>query len=448
MIKTASTPSFIIHSSKAETVCVSKTGEQHMKLITLENGLTLFLEKRGELRSATVGVWVASGSREENESNNGISHFIEHIVFKGSKKRTSFEIAQGMDCLGAAVNAYTTKEFTFFYTRALDYHIEEAADILFDMVCNPRLDESDIETEKGVILEEIAMCEDDPADVCYEKNESAVLEGSSLSLEILGTPESVKGLNREAFAAHMKKFYVPERTVIGIGGSFDEEKMLKKVREYFAPLKNTGNPLSFEKVPFKKCMTLEKRPFEQAHLMLSFPGIPIEHEELFPLQLCMFILGTGNSSRLNQRIREQLGLVYSVDSFLARYLGGGYIAVSMSLSPGGQKRALEETCRILRSFPESITERELSVAKEKLISSLIMSREQPHSKLSSIGQGLLLLSKFVDDDEIIERIKAVTPEKLRSAAKRYLDLEKASFTAVGSVLKKEEYEQIINQRKM
>ena len=120
------------------------------KLITLENGLTLFLEKRSELRSATVGVWVASGSREENESNNGISHFIEHIVFKGSKKRTAFEIAQGMDCLGAAVNAYTTKEFTFFYTRALDYHIEKAADILFDMVCNPRLDESDIETEKGV----------------------------------------------------------------------------------------------------------------------------------------------------------------------------------------------------------------------------------------------------------------------------------------------------------
>ena len=134
-----------------------------------------------------------------------------------------------------------------------------------------------------------------------------------------------------------------------------------------------------------------------------------------------------------------------MDSFLARYLGGGYIAVSMSLSPGGQKRALEETCRILRSFPESITEKELSVAKEKLISSLIMSREQPHSKLSSIGQGLLLLSKFVDDDEIIERIKAVTPEKLREVAQKYLDLEKVSFTAVGKVLKKEEYEQIINK---
>lgn len=414
-----------------------------MKLIKLENGLTLFLEKKSDLRSATVGVWVASGSRDENKNNNGISHFIEHIVFKGSKKRTAFEIAQGMDCLGAAVNAYTTKEFTFFYTRALDYHIEEAADILFDMVCNPRLDENDIETEKGVILEEIAMCEDDPADVCYEKNESALFSGCSLSLEILGTPESVKRIKREAFVEQMKKFYVPERTVIGIGGSFDEEKMINKVREYFAPLKNTGNPLSFENLPFSRTVTLEKRPFEQTHLMLSFPGIPLEHKDLFPLQLCMFILGTGNSSRLNQRIREQLGLVYSVDSFLARYNGGGYIAVSMSLSPSKQKKALEETCRILRSFPESISEKELSVAKEKLISSLIMSREQPHSKLSSIGQGLLLLSKFVDDDEIIERIKAVTPEQLKSVAKGYLDLGKASFTAVGKVLRKSEYENII-----
>ena len=414
-----------------------------MKLITLENGLRIFLEKRGDLRSATVGVWVASGSRGETKENNGISHFIEHIVFKGSKKRTAFEIAEGMDCLGAMVNAYTTKEYTFFYTRALDYHIEEAADILFDMVCNPRLDENDIETEKGVILEEIAMCEDDPADVCYEKNESAIFDGDPLSFEILGTPKTVRNAKKETFISYMKKFYVPERIVVGVGGNFDEEKMLSKIKEYFNKKENTHNPIKETSVPFKKCVTLEKRSFEQTHLMLSFPGIPIDHEDLFPLQLCMFILGTGSSSRLNQRIREQLGLVYSVDSFLAHYLGGGYIAVSMSLSPKSQKKALEETCKIIREFPKSITEKELSTAKEKLISSLIMSREQPHSKVSSMGQNLLILSKFIDDDEIIERIKNVTHEKIKDAAKRYLNLKKASFAAVGKTEKIEFYEKII-----
>ena len=147
-----------------------------MKLITLENGLRVFFNPNDSLRSAITGVWVASGSRYENEKNNGISHFIEHIVFKGSHNRSGFEIAEGMDEIGATVNAYTTKEYTFFYTRALDYRILTAADILFDMLTSPRLDEKDIETEKGVISEEISMCEDDPSDVCYELNEKSFLK--------------------------------------------------------------------------------------------------------------------------------------------------------------------------------------------------------------------------------------------------------------------------------
>ena len=413
-----------------------------MEIITLENGLRILLEPRQELRSATVGVWVASGSREENGENNGISHFIEHIVFKGSKKRNAFEIAEGMDSIGASVNAYTTKEYTFFYTRALDYHIEEAADILFDMITRPRLDEKDIETEKGVILEEIAMCEDDPSDVCYEKNESAVFAGSSLALEILGTAKSVSEMKRSDFVSHLERFYVPERIVIGICGKFDREKLLGKVREYFSPFRNTGNTPTEKAAAFNQTMTLVKRKFEQTHLMLSFPGIPIDHSDLYPLQLCTFILGTGSSSRLNQRLREQLGLVYSVDTWLCRYLGSGYIGCSMGLSAGNQKRALEEMCGEIRRFPESVTERELSVAKERLVSSLLMSREQPG--LSPSGCNLLLLSKTVDDDEIISKIRAVTLDGLGATGVKYFNLEKAAFTAVGRIEKREVYESIIS----
>lgn len=413
-----------------------------MELITLENGLRVFFEKKSDLRSCTVGVWVASGPRIETKLNNGISHFTEHIVFKGSKKRSAFEIADGMDCLGAVVNAYTTKEFTLFYTRALDYHIEEAADILFDLVCNPRLDEKDIETEKGVVLEEIAMCEDDPSDICYEKNESAVFAGTSLELGILGTEETIKSVNRETFLEHRKKFYVPERMIVGISGSFDESAMLEKVREYFASSKNTNNTIEVSPSPFKKKITLVERSFEQTHLMLTFPGIELG-KNASALQLCSFLLGVGGSSRLNQRIREQLGLVYSIDAWLARYLGGGYIAVSMGLSPGNQEKALFETCETIRAFPESISEKELSKAKEKLISSLIMSREQPHSKFTTIGQSLLLLSRFVDDSEMIERIRAVTLEQVTEAAKEYFDLDRAAFTAVGKTESKEFYERII-----
>ncbi|MGN0469081.1 MAG: M16 family metallopeptidase [Acutalibacteraceae bacterium] len=415
-----------------------------MKLITLKNNLRIILDKRDDLRSATVGVWVASGSRYENENNNGISHFIEHIVFKGSKTRTAFEIAEGMDEIGAQVNASTTKEYTFFYTKALDYQIIRAADILFDMIKNPALSQSDIDTEKGVICEEIAMCEDDPSDVCYEINETALFASSPLSLQILGSRESISKLQKSDFEEYMKKMYVPERTVVGISGNFVEEEILIKIKEYFEKDENTSFPLTEAEVPFNSCFTLSNQDFEQTHIMLCFRGVAIESVDLYPLQVCMFILGNGTSSRLNQRIREQLGLVYDISSWLARYLGGGYIAVSMSLSPASEEKAVRETCKIISGFADSITEKEISVAKEKLIASLIMSREQPQSKLSSFGYSQLMLSKFIEDDTIIESIRKITLDEVKNTAKKYLDLKNTSFTAVGKVKDEKFYRDIIN----
>ena len=414
-----------------------------MELITLSNSLRIFLNHTDTLRSATVGVWIASGSRFEKEKNSGISHFIEHIVFKGSEKRSGFEIAEGMDEIGAYVNAYTTKEYTFFYTKALDYQILKAADILFDMLRNPRLLKEDIETEKGVITEEISMCEDDPADVCSELNERSIFKGTALEGDILGTRESVNSFDESNFKEHIKSFYVPERIVIGINGNFNKEEMLKKIEEYFGSLEDTGNPLKGEEIPFRKTMALKKMDTEQTHITLAFDGIPIQHEDLYPLQVCMFILGTGTSSMLNQRIREQLGLVYSIDSWLTRYLGGGYISVSMSLGSKSEEKALKETLSIIRSFSSVVTERQVEIAKEKLISSLIMSREQPQSKLSAMGYSLLFTGEFADDDEIIRRIKAVSLEKVKVVAEKYINTDEMSFTAVGRVKTEDEYRKIL-----
>lgn len=414
-----------------------------MELITLSNSLRIFLNHTDTLRSATVGVWIASGSRFEKEKNSGISHFIEHIVFKGSEKRSGFEIAEGMDEIGAYVNAYTTKEYTFFYTKALDYQILKAADILFDMLRNPRLLKEDIETEKGVITEEISMCEDDPADVCSELNERSIFKGTALEGDILGTRESVNSFDESNFKEHIKSFYVPERIVIGINGNFNKEEMLKKIEEYFGSLEDTGNPLKGEEIPFRKTMALKKMDTEQTHITLAFDGIPIQHEDLYPLQVCMFILGTGTSSMLNQRIREQLGLVYSIDSWLTRYLGGGYISVSMSLGSKSEEKALKETLGIIRSFSSVVTERQVEIAKEKLISSLIMSREQPQSKLSAMGYSLLFTGEFADDDEIIRRIKAVSLEKVKAVSEKYINTDEMSFTAVGRVKTEDEYRKIL-----
>ena len=416
-----------------------------MNLITLPNGLRVFINKRDDLRSATVGVWVLAGVRNETPEINGISHFIEHIVFKGSKKRTGFQIAEGMDEIGAHVNAYTTKEYTFFYTKALDYQILKAADILFDMIRNPRLDEKDIETEKGVVIEEINMCEDDPGDVVYEVNETSLFEGTSLQYQILGEKETVSNLKKEDITTYMQNNYCADKMVVGISGNFDEEEMLLKVKEYFSDMPEKSKGDGYFEVPFKKDIVLKTMQTEQTHLMMCFNGVGIQHEDLYALQVCMFILGTGTSSMLYQRIREDLGLCYSIDSWLGRYRGGGYIAISVSLSPASEERAIGEIAEIVGTFSKNITQRQVDIAKEKLISSLIMSREQPQSKFSSMGYNQLMLNKFIDDDFIINSIKAITLDDVITVSEKYLRLHEMAFSAVGKVKKREEYEKIIEK---
>ena len=401
-----------------------------MRERTLSNGLRVLLQPQDHLRSAYFGVWVASGSVFEAGENNGVSHFLEHIVFKGSETRSALDIAQQTDRLGASVNAYTSKEYTHFYTRALGEHITQAAEILLDVLLHPRLDPNDIETERGVILEEISMCEDDPGDLCYELSESSLFQGSPYALEILGSKESVKAMQPSQFRQQLDRCYTAKRIVVGVSGAFDEAEILALL-ERTVGLLPPGNAPVYPALSCKQGIYLKKARFEQTHLILSFPGIPVEHPDLYTLQVVLFLLGTGASSRLNQRIREQLGLVYQIDAWAARYLTGGYLAVSLSLSGANQQRALEETCRILRALPQSITEDELQIAKEKLLSGLVMSREQPHNALVSFGQQLLLKGHIVSDEALLQGIRSVTLPQAKNAAAHYLNLEKAALTAVG-----------------
>ncbi|MBQ3137666.1 MAG: insulinase family protein [Clostridia bacterium] len=416
-----------------------------MNIITKENGLRIFYDQRPDSRSATVGIWVASGSENENESNNGISHFIEHILFKGSKSRTGFEIAEGMDEIGASYNAYTTKEYTYFYVKALDYQLIKAADLLFDLFKNPRLDENDIETEKGVILEEIAMCEDDPSEKCFDVAEKGIYEGNGLAFEILGTGETVSKMKKEDFLSYIGAYYVPERTVIGVSGNFDREEIDVKIAEYFDGDRNTSNPIKVNKAPFTPDVRTLTKDVEQTHILMSFKGIPAQHEDLYPLQICSFILGLGPSSMLGRRIREELGLVYGIESFLVRFAGGGTIEISMSLAPASEEKAIRESLKIIAKLADSVTERQVTIAKEKLAASFIMSREQPQSKFSATGYNLLLLNREITDDEIIEAVRSVTLDDVKRVAREYFKIPEMSFTAVGKVSEKEKYRKIISE---
>ena len=413
-----------------------------MRVQTLSNGLRVLLLPQEHLQSAYFGLWVAAGPVFETKENNGVSHFIEHIVFKGSETRSTLDIAQGADRLGATLNAYTGKEYTHFYTRALGENITAAAEILLDMVLHPRLDETDIETERGVILEEIGMCEDDPADLCCELAESSLFAGSPYALEILGTKDTVRRMQKPQFCAQLASCYTAKRIVIGVGGCFDEEAILALIERTCGSLPPGDSPL-WPPLGIRQGIYLKRAQFEQTHLLLSFPGISLQHPDRFALQVVLFVLGTGASSRLNQRIREQLGLVYQIDAWSGRFLTGGYLAVTLSLSGESQKTALEETCRIIRELPESLEEDEVRIAKAKLRASFLMSREQPHAALAAYGHNLLLFGRQIDDETLLEGLAQVTLKDAKDAASRYLDLDAAALTAVGQVKDEAFYKAIL-----
>ena len=403
-----------------------------MREITLSNGLRVLLLPQAHLQSACFGLWVAAGPVFETRENNGVSHFIEHIVFKGSETHSTLDIARGADRLGATLNAYTCKEYTHFYTRALAENITEAAELLLDMVLRPRLDETDIKTERGVILEEIGMCEDDPADLCYELAESSLFAGSPYAFEILGTKDTVRRMTREQFCAQMDECYTAKRIVIGVSGCFDEEAVLALIERMCGGLPPGDAPV-WPSLAVRQGVYLKRAQFEQTHLLLSFPGIGLRHPDRCALQVVLFVLGTGASSRLNQRIREQLGLVYQIDAWSGRFLTGGYLAVTLSLSGENQKTALEETCSIIRALPDSLSEDEVQIAKAKLRASFLMSREQPHAALAAGGHDLLLFGSRIEDEALLRGLEAVTPAAAKETAARYLRLNDAALTAVGQI---------------
>lgn len=413
-----------------------------MEKVTLSNGFRILLEPVDWARSATLGIWVGSGSRYETPQTAGVSHFIEHMLFKGTARRSALAIAEQMDEIGGALNAYTTKEYTCFYARALDRHVAAALDILCDMLTQPALAERDMQTERGVILEELHMYEDSPEDLCADNLYAGVWRGDMLGSNILGDRKTVSSLTVDDLKLHMRRFYAPERMVAVVCGRFDREQILKMCEENFGALLNTGNPIAAGPAPYRRCVALRKKDFEQTQLALALPGISAQDDRRFSMRLLMSILGTSSSSRLYQRIREELGLVYEIEAFSASYLEAGILGVGMALSPRNEKKALREVFRIVESFGGSITQRELDRAKEQYLSGLIMNSESTQSRASQMGRGELLYNEVKSADEIMERVRCVTLDEVHALAEEFLCFNQLSISAAGRVKKERFYEEL------
>jgi len=402
-----------------------------MEKIVFDNGFTVALSPMEGVRSAAVSFFIAAGNRFETEKLCGVSHFIEHMVFKGTKTRTTEMIAEQSDIMGGQLNAYTSKEYTCFYSRALTEHVGRTLHLISDMICNPLFKRSDIETEKGVILEEIGMYEDSPEELCADMLTALCYKGQPLGFNILGTRESVMNMTGRDLRGYMEKTYVPERMVVSVCGAYDRQEVLDILKYYFGGKHNTMYPISYDTVKCAGGFALCRKDVEQTQISVCYNGLPLSSPLKVPCSFFSTIVGGASSSRINRRIREELGLAYSVYSFSSSYLGTGMFGISGGLAHENQERFIKEALYILHTAADSITDSEIERTREQFKAGLVLSNESMSSVAASMGRQLLLEGKYTDLGGIISEIDAVTAESVKEAAALVTDRVTAAVSVVG-----------------
>ena len=410
--------------------------------ITLQNVVRILTEPMAGVRSASLGIWVGAGSRHESAAENGAAHFIEHMVFKGTEKRTAAGIAQEMDSIGGQINAFTTKENTCFYVRALDTHLAQAVDILCDMFFHSAFRQEDVDTERGVILEEIGMYADNPEDLCSERLAAAVYKGSSLARPILGKPATLKAMTGDSLRAWKETHYRPDQVVVSLAGSFSTA-VVEDLKSRFGAM--TPVPQRKHKAAvFQSSFTLKKKATEQNHLTLAFPGFPYGHEKRFALQLLSFILGGGMSSRLWQEVREKRGLCYSVYSYGAGHAETGLFGIYTALGRETEGQALSAIKNVVTGLvQDGVTEEELSRAREQSKASVLMGLESTQSHMSHMGRSALLTGAVLTPDQIIASYDSVAREDILALARGIFDPHSMALSAVGRVGSEEYYRSLL-----
>lgn len=402
----------------------------------LSNGLRVITESIPHVRSASIGVWVGAGSCWETPANMGISHLIEHMLFKGTRNRTARQIAQAIDGRGGNLNAFTSKEHTCYYAKVLDEHLPVAVDVLADMVLHSLLDPGDLDKEKGVILEEIKMYEDVPDDVVHDLFASAMWSGHALGRPIVGTEETVRGFSRDEILAYYASHYIPENIVVAAAGNLQHEHVVELIEKSFRDLGPSEPTIREWPVapddPYAPRALVRVKEGEQIHLVAGMKGLHQDHPLLFALHLLNTVLGGGTSSRLFQEIREERGLAYSVYSYQSSYKNAGNFAVYAGCSQSQTAQVLDLIYSIFRDMGEhGITEDELERAKEQLKGEIMLGLESTNGRMTRLGRGELTLGRVLSPDDVIARIDEVTLGQVADLAKVLFLGEPRILSAVG-----------------
>ncbi|WP_069649556.1 M16 family metallopeptidase [Caloranaerobacter ferrireducens] len=403
--------------------------------IVLENGLRIVTENIPYVKSVTIGIWIETGSRFEDQNNNGISHFIEHMLFKGTENRTAKQIAESIDSVGGQLNAFTSKECTCFYAKVLDEHLPLAVDVLADMIFNSKFDEEDIIKEKNVVLEEINMYEDSPEDLVHDLICRTMFDGHPLAYPILGNSNILEKIDRKDILNYYKRYYAPNNTVVSIAGNFNTDEAIELISKYFsdwAPVekkeKKQNPPMFYRRVMGKNKNT------EQLHLCLGMKGVPQGTNEMYYLMVLNNIFGGSMSSRLFQKIREEKGLTYSIYSYPSSYKDTGMFTIYAGLNPNYVTTVLQLITEEIDKIKNGgLTSNEVYKSKEQLKGNYILGLESTSSRMSSMGKSELLHGKMYKPKEILNMIDNVQKEDVERIAKEVLDFNKLNISFVGDV---------------
>lgn len=400
----------------------------------LSNGIRVITEEIPHVRSVSLGVWFAVGSRQEREEQSGISHFIEHMLFKGTATRTAKDIAEAMDAVGGQLNAFTSREYTCYYAKVLDTHFALAAEILADMVMNSSFSPEDIEKEKNVVLEEIKMYEDTPDELVHDLFTQAVWSGHPLGNTILGRQDSIEQLGRAAVRDYFAQHYTPDKCIIAVAGNVTHSEVMEVLARCFSGFAGKSEPNREEKPVFKQESTVRRKPTEQVHICIGTKGVGQIDKAVYPLYIINNIIGGSASSRLFQSIREEKGLAYSIYSYQSSYRDAGLFTIYAGMSPDCTAEVFRLTLKVLRQLQfRGISETELAKTKEQLKGSLLLGLESTGSRMTRMAKSEIYYGRIISPDELIAKLGAVTLSDVGKLAETVLDPKRMALAAVGPV---------------
>jgi predicted Zn-dependent peptidase len=382
----------------------------------LQNGIRVVVEEIPSVRSVSLGIWVGAGSRDENPENNGVTHFIEHMMFKGTEKLNARQIAELFEGIGGQVNAFTSKEYTCYYAKVLDEHFGLALETLADMVLNSKFAEEELIKERRVVVEEIKMYEDAPDDLVHDMIAEVVFQKHPLGFNILGTEANLNSFQPKDLFAYMEQNYTTDNIVIAIAGNVKREVAVQLASQLFGHLKPTYIKRQDDKAVFHAGKAIRNKKTEQAHIVLCAPGVAYDDPMIYPVILFNNVLGGSSSSRLFQEIREERGLAYSIYSYHTAYKDIGMFGLYVGTAPERAQHVLDLCEEVLNNIAEKgITEEELNKAKEQVKGSLMLSLESTSSRMSRLGKNELL-GRHISLDEMVDKIKNVSLDEVKKAA--------------------------------